>query len=286
MKQYFSYFKFLFITIGVLALLTGGIGLVRSLTENHVRKNGEAPEERVFDYADVLTAAEEKKLAEQIAKREKQIGCDIVIVTIDLSVIDHYGYGANTDSNWSRAMRDFADDFYDENDFGYDRVHGDGVLLLDNWYEDEKGSWLSTCGRVLERYSNSMIDSVLDDVYDRVEKSPYKAYSAYIEDIYHDMSRGRININPLIPLGVAVVAAVIFIASHMKTKEGEKTTGASTYVENGSVQFTVMRDELINKHVTSVAYNPSSSSGGGHSGGGGRHTSRGGVSHGGGGRRR
>lgn len=284
MKQYFSYFKFLFITILVMALLTGGIGVARSLTEKHIRKNNAAEGERVFDYADVLTAAEEKKLAEQIAKREQQIGCDIVIVTINQSVLDFYGYGANTDSSWSRAMRDFADDFYDENGFGYNRVHGDGVLLLDNWYEGEKGSWLSTCGRVLERYSNSMIDSVLDDVYDRVEKSPYKAYSAYIEDIYRDMMRGRININPLIVLGAAAVAAVIFIVSHMKTKEGEKTTGASAYVENGSVQFTVMRDELINKHVTSVAYNPGS--GGGHSGGGGRHVSSGGVSHGGGGRRR
>lgn len=282
MKQYFSYFKFLFITILVMALLTGGIGIARSLlSEKHFRKNNAASGERVFDYADVLTDAEEKKLAEQIAKRETQIGCDIIIVTIDESVLDLYGY-----SSWERAMRDYADDFYDENGFGFNRVHGDGVLLLDNWYEGEKGSWLSTCGRVLERYSNSMINSVLDDVYNRVEKNPYKAYSAYIEDIYRDMSRGRININPLIPFGIAVAAAVIFIVSHMKTKEGEKTTGASTYVENGSVQFTVMRDELINKHVTSVAYNPGSGSSGGHSGGGGRHTSRSGVSHGGGGRRR
>lgn len=286
MKQYFSYFKFLFITIAVLAILTGGIGIVHSLSEKYIRKNREAPVQRVFDYADVLSDAEEKKLTAQIAKRENQIGCDIIIVTIDESVLEFYGYERNTDSNWERAMRDYADDFYDDNDFGYNRVHGDGVLLLDNWYEDEEGSWISTCGRVLERYSSSMIDSVLDDVYERVEDSPYRAYSAYIEDIYRDMSGGRIHINPLLLLVIAVVAAVIFIVSHMKTKEGEKTTGASTYVENGSVQFTVMRDELINKHVTSVAYTPPSSGGGSRSGGGGRHVSRGGVSHGGGGRRR
>lgn len=286
MKQYFSYFKFLFITIIVLGLLTGGIGLVRSMMEHHVRKNSEAPKQRVFDYADVLTSAEEAKLEAQIAKREDQTGCDIVIVTIDESVLELYGYTQNTDSNWMRAMRDFADDFYDENKFGYNRVHGDGALLLDNWYAGEKGSWLSTCGRVLERYSDSMIDSLLDDVYDRVEKNPYKAYSAYIEDIYHDMTGGRINIHPLIILAVAAVVAMIYIASHMKTKEGEKTTGASTYVEDGSVQFKVSRDELINKYVTSVAYSSSSGSGGGHSGGGGRHTSSHGVSHGGGGRRR
>ncbi len=99
MKQYFSYFKFIFITIGFLALLVGGIGFMRSLTENYVRKNNAAPKERVFDYADVLTPAEEKMLAEQIAKREDQIGCDIVIVTIDMAVMELYVYAYNTDSN-------------------------------------------------------------------------------------------------------------------------------------------------------------------------------------------
>ena len=52
---------------------------------------------------------------------------------------------------------------------------------------------------------------MLDDVYERVEDSPYKAYSAYIEDIYRDMSGGRIHINPLLLLVIAVVVAVIFI---------------------------------------------------------------------------
>ena len=41
-------------------------------------------------------------------------------------------------TDWSTAMRDLADNFYDYNNFGYDKVHGNGVLLLDNAYEGQR----------------------------------------------------------------------------------------------------------------------------------------------------
>lgn len=286
MKKYFSYFKFLFIILGILAVLTAGASLVSRLN-TYVRKNSEAPVRRVYDYAEVLTEKEEDKLAQLIAKRETQTGCDIVIVTINESLYKKYGITEDTDRNWESCMMQFADDFYDENNFGYDRVHGDGVLLLHNWYPAEKGSWLSTCGRALDRYTRSMVDNVLDDVYTKAKRSPYQAYRSYIENVYRDMSgKGRINLNPLILLVISVVAAGIFIATHMKSKEGEKTTAASTYVENNSVRFRTQRDELVNKFVTTrVIPRNTGSGGGGHSGGAGGHVSSGGVSHGGGGRR-
>ena len=286
MKKYFSYFKFIFIILGILAVVTAGAGVVSKLN-TYVRKNSEAPARRVYDYAEVLTEKEEDKLAQLIAKRETQTGCDIVIVTINESLYKKYGITEDTDRNWESCMMQFADDFYDENNFGYDRVHGDGVLLLHNWYPAEKGSWLSTCGRALDRYTRSMVDNVLDDVYTKAKRSPYQAYRSYIENVYRDMSgKGRINLNPLILLVISVVAAGIFIATHMKSKEGEKTTAASTYVENNSVRFRTQRDELVNKFVTTrVIPRNTGSGGGGHSGGAGGHVSSGGVSHGGGGRR-
>ena len=33
----------------------------------------------------------------------------------------------------------YADNFYDEHQFGYDRPYGDGVLMLDNWYREADG---------------------------------------------------------------------------------------------------------------------------------------------------
>ncbi|MCH5269462.1 MAG: TPM domain-containing protein [Lachnospiraceae bacterium] len=293
MKQYFSYFKIWFIILGVLAVLVGGATLVKYTTSD--RNNYHAPEERVYDYADVLTDSEEEDLRKLIADREKRIGCDIVLVTINESVLERYGFTENTDSNWEYCMQTYADDFYDEHRFGYNTdFEGDGVLLLDNWYEgengSEKGSWLSTSGKVYRRYSTRMINSLLDDVYNLVDRSPYRAYRAYIEDIYHEMgddnSAGSM-MNPLALFIISLVVAAIFVVSNLKVKEGTKTTVASTYVENGSIRFNVKQDKLVNKFVTSRVIQTSSGSGGGsHSGGGGGHRSSSGAHHGGGGRRR
>ena len=186
MKQYFSYFKFLFITLGVVALITAGVGITRLIEGGNVRVNRQAPSQRVYDYGDVLSDSEEKKLTELIEKRELQIGCDIVLVTINESLYSKYGITEDTDRNWEYCMMNYADDFYDQKEFGFDKVHGDGVLLLDNWYQGEKGSWLSTSGKVYDHYSARMVNKVLDDVYNLADNSPYRAYVSYIDNVYKE----------------------------------------------------------------------------------------------------
>ncbi|MCH5275218.1 MAG: TPM domain-containing protein [Lachnospiraceae bacterium] len=295
MKQYFSYFKLIFIILGILVVLVGCGTLMKYVTGG--RSNYRAPEERVYDFADVLTDSEEDELRKLIADRERKIGCDIVLVTVNMSVLDYYGFTENTDANWEYGMETYADDFYDTNNYGYNvDFEGDGVLLLDNWYEgengSEKGSWLSTSGRVYRRFSSSMIDGVLNDVDDLVEVSPYRAYRAYVEDIYRQMSNKNNSLVSLLsPFGlfiISMIVAAVFILTNLKTKEGTKTTVASTYVENGSIHFNEKSDKLVNKFVTSRVIQTSSGGGGGsgHSGGGGGHHSSSGASHGGGGHRR
>lgn len=291
MKQYFSYFKILFIILGAVAVLTGSVAIIQMVSgsETYTRTNNEAPTQRVYDYAGVLSDDEEKMLADLIAERETQCGCDIVLVTINESLYEKYGITEDTDSNREDCMMQYADDFYDENLYGFDTVHGDGALLLDNWYNGEKGSWLSTSGRVYSHYTYTMIDEVLDDVYDQVEYNPYKAYKAYVNDVYREMAgkNDAIELSVLPLFVISLVAAGIFMGMHLKGKSGTKTTTATTYVENGSIKFNVKSDELVNKYVTSRVIPRNTGSGGGRSGGGaGGHVSRGGVSHGGGGRRR
>lgn len=287
MKQYFSYFKWLFIVLGVLAVITGAVAAINAIASNttYIRKNNAAPEQRVYDYADVLTNAEEKELEELIAKREVQIGCDIVLVTIDESLYDKYGVTVDTDSNWEMCMIQYAEDFYIDNQFGFNRPgeEGDGALLLHNWDPVEKGLHLAHGGRVWDHYSDAMIEDVLDEIYYEAKNDPYEAYKYYVENMYYEMSgkASHINLNPFILLIIAVIAAAIFIATHIKPKEGSKTTTSSTYVENGSIKFNVQRDELINKFVTKRVIQ--SSSGGGSRSSGGR--SSGGSRMGGGSRR-
>lgn len=298
MKQYFKYFAIPYIIFAVLLVVTGTRFVMQMLNkEEVVRGNNECPTERVYDYASVLKAEEEDKLRIRIAQAEEKIKCDIVLVILNEPILDYCGYTENTDANWESAMMNYADDFYDRNLYGYDKVHGDGVLLLDNWYlqgrdGSQAGYWVSTCGAVYEKYSAYMIQDLLDDVELGAYSGRYKAYLKYIEHIERYMKPDT-GVNPLLFVGICLIGglipAIIFIVIHLKSKEGDKTTTQSTYIDgekSGISVFKERKDELIDKHISSVRIQTSSSGGGFSGGGGGGHRSSGGVRHGGGGRRR
>lgn len=283
LKQYFHYFRFWFIGLGVLLILFLGVWAV-SLQNTFSRGNDSAPAERVFDYAGVLEPQEEEKLRKLIARTEERIGCDLVLVTTCEQI------GEDPDVRELR-LRDMADDFYDENLYGFDCVHGNGALLMDNWYEGQMSTWLSTCGSVYQRLDSRDIDDVLDEVYRYISYDPYRAYRAYIEEMENKMSgRGRFAFPPLLILVVPVVAMAAFVFLHRSSALEKGGTAPNTYVAGGRPHMRARTDQLARKYVTQrrIPRPDGGSSGGGHrgGGGGGGHVSSGGVSHGGGGRSR
>lgn len=302
-KQYLHYFRFWFIAVGVIFVifLVTLIGRTASNTMTKTRQNTQSPTERVYDYADVLTDEEEDALRELIAKKENLVKCDIVLVT-SCEDMEAIGVSSNTTESglrvtggdpWETAMMDTADAFYDNNYFGYNGANGDGVLLLDNWYEDQEGSWLSTSGRAMNRMSTYDIDTVLDAVYYRVENSPYEAYRAYVNrfcDIMTEPTYQQEETAAMAVMGffVITIACIIYACVNAAQKEAADTTAPTEYVEGGRPVMNVCEDVFLNKTVHTRIIQTSSGGGGGghHSGGGGSHRSSGGHSHGGGGRRR
>lgn len=300
-QQYFKYFRIWFIVFGVLLVISAVlfVGSLLKSDKKTERTNSKAPEERVYDLADVLTNSEEEKLRELIAEAEAKVQCDLVLVTINQPVenlseeeIEEYGYRHN---NWDDNMMDYADDFYDYNDYGYNEPGGDGALLLDNWYEGQAGSWLSTCGEVYEQFGMAEINSVLDEVYYALDDGEYEAYKAYIDEMVRLMSHGSGDVIVygngssylLGAIFIPVVVAVGFILINMKSKEGQVTTTANTYVDNGKAKINISQDRFLRKSVsTRVIQTDSGTRSGGGGGRGGSHRSSSGRSHGGGGRRR
>ncbi len=292
-RQYLKYFKIWFIMVGVLAAITMVFFISNLLEKKVVRSNDQAPIERVYDQADVLTDEEEAMLRELIAEAEEKIKADIVLVTCNLVM---EGDGAAYDGSWDTNMMNTADDFYDRNLFGYDKPMGDGVLLLDNWYEGQAGSWLSTCGRLVDEFVMYETDAVLDAVYYGIEygSGAYEGYRDGIEEIVRIaggetavMDDGSYWIGAF---AVSAIAALVYIILKLRNKEGEKTVVAATYVEGAPVT-NVRQDAFIRKVVTRRHIpRQNNSSGGGRSSGGSRstgsHRSSGGTRHGGGGRRR
>lgn len=280
LRQYFKYFRFWFLALGILLVIFVGFLVVRLTAGDKERQNTSAPKERVYDYAGVLSAEEEEKLRQLIAKKEAKIGCDLVLVTTREEI-------GERPSAREKVLRDMADDFYDDNLFGFDAVHGSGALLMDNWYEGQMSTWLSTCGAVYKKFSNRDIDDVLDAVYAYIETDPYRAYCAYVDTVADKMSgKGSFRFFPILILILPIVAMLVFVTSKLKNPIGQETVSPVAYVVGGRPTIRVQTDQLMRKMVTKRRIPRVESSGGGSSGGGGGHTSSGGVSHGGGGRSR
>lgn len=281
MKKYLRYFRWLFLVLGILAVLYAGISVYHSLRVTE-RGNTEClmEEERVFDYGDVLTDEQEESLSSLIEKRQRQTGCDIVLVTLNESLKEYAGEGVPYDE----FVKVYAEHFYDDNQFGYNVPGGDGVLLVDNWFREDDGkiyTWLCTTGKVREVYGSSQTDHLLDEVYRYVEKNPYKAYRAYVNGFYHDMAGGlSVTVAWWLPLLAAAAATLVFIMIHWKSVKGKKTTTANTYVNGGKPLMNGQEDAFINKTIVTRHIQRADSSGGGSGGGGG------GGSHGGGGHSR
>lgn len=297
MREYLRFFKIPFILIGILAVVTIVAAVIDSGKNAEVSASTNIERtttERVFDYADKLTDAEENALRSLIAEVETETQCDIVLVTLNESLVE---YAAQYEAQIgpvpiSQCVMVYADNFYDEHMFGYNMPYGDGVLLLDNWYREADGwvyNWLTTTGRAEDKYSTAMIDNVINDVNALVEDDPYAAYVSYVENVRRDMTGGSMSnsslgtvLQPHYILIAALVIAVVFLLVNWSSKKGKRTTTDRTYVVGGNPTFRRREDRFLYKNVTKRKIEKSSSSGGG----GGHHRSSGGHSHGGGGGRR
>lgn len=293
MKKYIKSMAVFLIIIAVLLVIYLVMwGMKFAVGDEYVRRNSVAPTQRVYDYADVLTDSEEKALEDLIAKREGQIGCDIVLVTLNEPLAEYArGYedvlGYLSESEYVMV---YADNFYDEKAFGYNAPYGNGCVFVDNWDRSDSVygyayNWLSTSGTVEDKFSTRMINRVIDDVNDRVNENPYEAYKSYVNNIYYYMSGNnmeRVEIPLYAVAGIAAVVAMIYLIGNLAKNIGTKTTVGNTYVNGGRPKMNVMTDQFVRKSVTKRRIQ-SSSGGGGGGGGGGHHTSAGGHSHGGGG---
>lgn len=274
MKQYVRYFNWVFVCVGVLAAIYGGILLKHSNADAGPRSNGEClTEERVFDYGEVLSKGEEDKLRKLIAKRERQTGCDIVLVTLNES-LKEYAKEREGDVPYEEFVRVYAEEFYDENGFGYNEPIGDGVLLVDNWYREDDGrvyTWFCAVGAADKKYNSYGIHHLLDNVYRYVEKNPYRAYKAYINECYHDMTGRGMNTSyishpVLLPFGVALAGMFFYVFIHWQSRKGKKTVVAAAYVNGGKPRINKKEDVFLNKMVTKRHIQSSGRSNGGSGG--------------------
>ena len=236
--------------------------LILSMAVPAFAADSDAP--RVVDNADLLSSNEEAALKREIQQMQSELSLDIVIVTT-------YGTG-------SKSIQAYADDFYDNNGYGYGSDNSGILLLLDmqarEWY-------MSTCGEAIRIFSDNDLDDLGERIVDDLSDGDYyEAFSLWLEELpgYVEDYREGSSIFSNLPLAlviglVAAAITILVMRSSMNTAKLQK--GAVNYMIDGSFHLRQRSDVFLYSRVSRVPRQKNN--GGGSS----VHRSSGGVSHGG-----
>ena len=135
--------------------------------------------QRLFDEAGLLSGEEQERLEEALSGCRTKTGMDVSAVTA-------YNDGV-------RSAMEYADDYYDYNDFGTGRDKSGALVLI---YMDAAGRrggecWISTSGNMIRILTDKRIDLVLDDMYDYLgSQDYYGAILAFTRDIEYYVDKG------------------------------------------------------------------------------------------------
>ena len=222
--------------------------------------------EKVYDFADLFTDEEEQQLYTKITNYINEYNLDLAVVTIDEN---------------NKTPREYADDFYDYNDFNQQG----GILFLIDM--DNRKIYMSTTGQAIKMYNDYRINTALDEVYTYMsDEEYYEGTSNYIDKISDYAKKGvptsnneeksltsSIFMSLLIGLiGTAIIMAILIFKNRMV----KKATTAREYLNKNSIKIQNMGEILISSNTTKHEIDHSSS-------GSSTHTGSSGSSHGGGG---
>ena len=130
-------------------------------------------EEKVYDFADILTKDEEDKLYKHVKNFVDGANMDYVIVT--------------TSKNNKASASKYARDFYDYNDFS-----NDGILLLIDM--DNRSIYMLTSGNAYNLFPDSRMKPILENVFSKIkEKKYYDACKSFTTSISQFVKIGLVS---------------------------------------------------------------------------------------------
>lgn len=233
----------------------------------------------VVDAANLLSESETAELSnrlEEISNRQK---LDIVVVT--------------TDTLYDYSPMEFADDFFDYNNYGYGDTR-DGILLLVSM--EQRDYWLSTSGNGIYIFTDAGIDYIGEQIVPSLSRGDYAdAFNIYADQCdkfaehiktsapydRESLPRKSLSVKWIfyaIIIGfVFAMISICVMASKLKSVRIQR--GAANYIKSGSMNITESRDLFLYRNIHRVRRPENNSRSRGSS----THRSSSGRSHGGGG---
>ena len=222
----------------------------------------------IYDYADVLTAEEEKELEAVASLLSEERNTAFIIVT--------------TNGTDGRSIEKYMGDFYDDQAPGYDKPHGNTAMLTIDF--EERDVYLSGF-KLAEKYLDyDRLETIREDITpDLSDGYYYDAFSHFLYAAHEYMGYSPDEVNPnsiffqwWFQLAVSVVVAGIVLFIMISRSGGVVTANGSTYIDNTQSGVIGRRDNYIRTAVTKERKSDDSNSGGGTTSGGHSYSGSGG----------
>lgn len=227
--------------------------------------------EKVYDMASLLTAEQKDLLTQKINEFIALNHVDLILVS--------------TDDNKGLRAQEYADDFYDHNNFGIGGQKNGILFLIDM---DDRKYATSTTGTMVDFINDSILDRVDENVIPLMSSGDfYGAYDRFIfemgrafEPTLVDPNEGSKGINyfksalKCFLIGL-IPSLIVLLVLRSKLKTVKKKTQANDYYVDNSLVFEEQTDTFRYQTETRRKIERSSSSSSGS------HGSSSGVRHGG-----
>lgn len=245
-----------------------------------------ANEEHVYDFAQLFTEEEKAILENKLDTLSQNEQMDVSILT--------------TEDAEGKTSRDYADDFYDRNGFGYGSTKDGLLLLLDM---DNREVYISTCGQAIAVFTDNRINQMLEHIVYYMKDGAYdKAALTFIEDCTTYLKAGvpqnsafnstsnrtqkgkKTSLVETLLMALGIAAGVTLIVRFSVIYKYKKPSRSLPPMLPLNVHFLEHSDRFVTSHTTRV-YVPKNDNhnNGSFGGGSSTHTSSSGTTHGGGG---
>ena len=233
---------------------------------------------RLIDNASLLSDFEKSSLESKLDSISQNQECDVVILS--------------TNTLEGKTTTEYADDFYDYNNYGIGNDKS-GVLLLINM--EERDWYISTCGFGITAFTDAGIEYIGNEIKTYLKDAEYsKAFETYADlcDEFITQAKAgkpydkknlpkkpfKIVLEILISVGIGVAIAFIVggvMKSQLKTVKSKAR--ANDYVDKDSLNITNSNEMFIFSRISRTAKPKEENSGSS------THQSSSGTTHGGGG---
>lgn len=222
----------------------------------------------IYDEANLLNEQEKSELNALANEYGAERQTDFVILT--------------TNNTENQDVQLLTEDFYDEHALGYDKAHGNAVILTLDMYN--RDVYLAGFSKAEDDLDSGRLDKIRNKITPDLTEGNYRlAFEKYINLSYKYMgympgvNPDNILFNIWFQLIASVAIGGVVVGIMTYRSGGRVTVNRATYEDSSTSSVIDRQDRYIRTTVTKRKIEKNNNNGGGGGGGGG--TSRGGHSH-------